>query len=158
MKSYSRLQGEKFIPTPLHFNSVERGIKEGIHLLKPHYPDIESLDITKAFVIIRKLAVLSICLQNRETLKEGELDKIITYKIWKLESRESSKELSALELFKAIECILVQLDIDVIDEIIGELSEFDRWAITVLIIYKDQLKDLIIDTIPGYEDIPWEIE
>jgi hypothetical protein len=50
------------------------------------------------------------------------------------------------------------LDIDVIDEIIGELSEFDRWAITVLIIYKDQLKDLIIDTIPGYEDIPWEIE
>ncbi len=147
-----------FIPSSTHFNSVECGIKEGIHLLKPHYPKIEPLDITKAFVILRKLAVLSVCLQNRETLKEGELDKIITYKIWKLESEESSKELSALELFKAIECILVQLDIDAIDEIIGELSEFDRWAITVLIVYKDQLKDLIIDTIPGYEDIPWEIE
>ena len=51
MKSYSRLQGEKFIPTPLHFNSVERGIKEGIHLLKPHYPDIESLDINHKVII-----------------------------------------------------------------------------------------------------------
>ena len=147
-----------FIPSSKHFNSVERGIKEGIHLLKSHYPDIGPLDITKAFVVLRKLAVLSVCLQNRETLKVGELDKIIAYKIGKLESEESSKELSALELFKAIKCILVQLDIEAIDEIIGELGEYDRWAITVLIIYKDQLKDLIIDTIPGYEDIPWEIE
>ena len=146
------------IPSSTHFNSVERGIKEGIHLLKPHYPNIKPLDITKAFVILRKLAVLSVCLQNRETLKEGELDKIIAYKIGKLESEESSKELSALELFKAIKCILVQLDIEAIDEIIGELSELDRQAITVLIIYKDELKDLIIDTIPGFEDIPWEIE
>ena len=147
-----------FIPSSKHFNSVERGIKEGIHLLKSHYPDIGPLDITKAFVVLRKLAVLSVCLQNRETLKVGELDKIIAYKIGKLESEESSKELSALELFKAIKYILVQLDIEAIDEIIGELSEYDRWAITVLIVYKDKLKDLIIDTIPGYEDIPWEIE
>ncbi len=147
-----------FIPSSKHFNSVERGIKEGIHLLKSHYPDIGPLDITKAFVVLRKLAVLSVCLQNRETLKVGELDKIIAYKVGKLESENENIELSALELFKAIKYILVQLDIEAIDEIIGELSEYDRWAITVLIVYKDKLKDLIIDTIPGYEDIPWEIE
>ena len=86
------------------------------------------------------------------------MDKIIAYKVGKLESENENIELSALELFKAIKYILVQLDIEAIDEIIGELSEYDRWAITVLIVYKDKLKDLIIDTIPGYEDIPWEIE
>ena len=128
MKSYSRLQGKKFIPTPLHFNSVERGIAEGLYIIRGEYPDLVASEIKNIVNTIRKLVVLSVCLNSRE------------------------------ELFKAIECILVQVDIEIIDETIGNISTEDRFALSVLLNYKESLKDLIIECIPGFEDIPWEIE
>ncbi len=160
MKSYSRLQGKKFIPTPLHFNSVERGIAEGLYIIRNDYPDLPASEIRTVVDTIRKLVVLSVCLNSKEDLKEGELDRMIAQHRGKLLlEQHTNKELSALELFKAIECILVQIDLEIIDEVIGgNISVEDRFALSVLLDYKESLKDLIIECIPGFEDIPWEIE
>jgi hypothetical protein len=139
---------------------VERGIAEGLYIIRGEYPDLVASEIKNIVNTIRKLVVLSVCLNSREDIKEGELDQMIAQHRGKLLlEQHTNKELSALELLKAIECILVQVDLEIIDEVIGgNISTEDRFALSLLLNYKASLKDLIIECIPGYEDIPWEIE
>jgi len=147
-----------FIPTPLHFNSVERGIKEGLHLVSGLYPDVGPLGVEAIMDKIRKLTVLSVCLQHIDAMQDGELDiNIRSETEYLLNNKLSNKELSAIELLKGIECILAQVQFEPIEDI-RDIEEEERFALSFLFNYINYLKDLIIQSIPEFDKAPWEIE
>lgn len=147
-----------FIPSPLHFNSVERGIKEGLHLVRGLYPEVGPLGVESLMDDIRKLTVLSVCLQHIDAMAEGELDiSIRSETAYLLNNKLSNKELSAIELLKGILCILAQIQSEQIEEI-RDIEERERFALSFLFNYINYLKDLIIRTIPAFSEAPWEIE
>lgn len=147
-----------FIPSPLHFNSVERGIKEGLHLVRGLYPEVGPLRVESLMDDIRKLTVLSVCLQHIDAMAEGELDiSIRSETAYLLNNKLSNKELSAIELLKGILCILAQIQSEQIEEI-RDIEERERFALSFLFNYINYLKDLIIRTIPAFSEAPWEIE
>jgi len=147
-----------FIPNPLHFNSVERGIKEGINLIQNQYKGITTVDIEEAMDRIREVTVLSVCLGKEELREQGGLDQAIESETkYLFNNKLSSKELSAIELLKAIECTLVQIDFKPIEEI-RDIVEVERKAISLLINFKKELVNLIIMSIPEWSKAAWEVE
>jgi hypothetical protein len=146
-----------FIPTPIHFNSVERALKESLHIAKKVSPEANTLWIGRIMDEMRKLNVLSVSLQHIEHL-EGILDDRITSEThYLMTNKLSDRELSAVGLYKAIDCILMQIELDPIESI-RPVSLEEREALTFLIKFKRELTVLIIETIPGFDDLPWEIE
>lgn len=152
------LEGFNFIPNPLHFNSVERGVKEGINLLKTIYRDIEPRDIETAMDILRELTVLSVCLGREELREEGGLDQAIESETrYLFNNKMQSRELTAIELLKAVECTLVQIQFAPIEEL-RDITEDERRALSILINFKKELTNLIIMSIPEWSKAAWEIE
>jgi len=147
-----------FIPTPLHFNSVERGIKEGISIMLVDYPEAKDmLVIERIMDDVRNLTALSVALQH-EADYEGTLDAYIhTETNYLMTNKLSSQELSAVGLLKCIECILIQFEREPIEEL-REITDEELYSFSFLINYKNELKDLIIRSIPGYDDLPWDLE
>jgi hypothetical protein len=147
-----------FIPTPLHFNCVERALKESIHLAKKIDKDINTLWVARVMDEMRRLNVLSVSLQHMDLYEDGTLDdRIKSETHYLLTNKLSNQELSAVGLYKALDCILMQIELDPIESI-RPISIEEREALTFLIKFKKELTVLIIETIPGFDDLPWEIE
>ncbi len=145
-----------FTPNPYHFNSVELAIIDSMHLVKKIEPEVTVEWIRKLMDNMRKLTVLSVSLQHADEL-QGILDKTIKEETeYLMMNKLSSKKISAVEFYKAIDCILMQIELDPITDI-RELFDEERECLTFLFKFKEVLTDLIIETIPGYDEIPWEI-
>ena len=147
-----------FIPSPMHFNSVELGIKEGLHLVKCIYPEVSTIGVESIMDSIRRITVLSVCLQHIDAMAEGELDLSIRAETeYLFNNKLSNKQRSAIELLKGIECIISQIQFEPVEEI-RDIEGTERFAMSFILNYTNYLKDLIIRTMPAFSEAPWEIE
>jgi hypothetical protein len=129
---------------------------DSIHLVRKMEPEVTVAWVRKLMDNMRKLTVLSVSLQHADEL-QGILDRTIKEETeYLMMNKLSSEKISAVGFYKAIDCILMQIELDPIADIRDILDE-ERECLTFLIRFKRVLTDLIIETIPGYDEIPWEI-
>jgi hypothetical protein len=155
---------------PLHFNSVEIGIYKAFFVdskigFSPYrYTELNTLKLKDPQEVIealmdevRLLSALCISLQYKHHYP-GTLDKEIeTHQKKLLNSKDINRSLSLVGLYKAIQSIDYQIELQHLKDLRG-LTDMEEVALSWIKKVEEDISEIIITKLPEYESSDWIIE
>ncbi len=167
-----------YVCEPKHFNSIQGGIYTllnytGVHRL--HFPyELRKIfphqysndnkyierrqEIKNVVDTLAKINVLTVCLQYKDKYIEGTLDAAIKEDTEQVLNRDGAyKSLTPAGLFKAIQCLDYQIEIEHLTNI-RELTETEINALAWLKAMRNKVAEYIVINTPDYEKADWGID